>query len=345
MEEENIEENENIDGGQESEKTKMSINNNPDKTGFSKTKEKIKGNPWIIVSVVLGIVVLLLVINMFVPFMGITGNVISESDAGEKILDFADSQGVAAELVEVNKKSGLYEIILFMQGREVPVYVTMDGENLVSGLTPLSLISSQNSNQQQPADIPKTDKPKVELFVMSFCPYGNRAEDTMLPVYNLLKDKVDWNINYIVSVSGDNIRSLHGQPETDQDIREVCVKKQFGLDKFWKFVTYVNKNCGGDGSCWKDAAKEAGVDANKIQSCFDKEGIELMKTEAQISNETGASGSPTLIINGVNSRAVYQYENPEAYKQAICSAFNEMPEGCNIVLEGSSSGAGSGGSC
>ena len=149
----------------ESEKTEMSIDNNPDKSDFSKVKDKVKGNPWMIVSIVLGLVVLLLVINMFAPFMGITGNVISESDAGQKILDFADSQGIAAELVEVNKKSGLYEVVLFMQGRDVPVYVTLDGENLVSGLTPLGVITQPSQTQQTSEEYSEEDLEKISVFI------------------------------------------------------------------------------------------------------------------------------------------------------------------------------------
>lgn len=305
--------------------------------------KEVRKNPWMISTVVLGIIAIILLFFMFRG--GITGGVVGVNSAGEVFLEFANSQGVNAELVEVNDEESFYEIIYSISGREGAFYMTKDGKYFIqSSPIPITGQVTQPTQQQQ-EDIPKSDKPEVELFVMSFCPYGNRAEDTMLPVYNLLKDKVDWNVHYIVSVSGDTIRSLHGQPETDQNIREVCVLNEYGLDKFWKFITYVNQNCGGDGSCWEDAAKQAGISSSKIQSCFDEEGVELMKKEAQISGEAGASGSPTLIINGAESRAVYQYENPEAYKQEICSAFNEAPEECEEILEGSSSGSSSGGSC
>jgi len=331
---------------EDKQETEMSIDNEPDKSEVSKAAEKVKQNPWMLASIILGIAVIVL---LFMNLRGgITGNVIAGEDAGKIFVDFAESQGVNAELVEVNDEGSFYEVVYSADGRASSFYMTKDGKYFTQAFIPLTgqaTQPTQPTQPQQPTDIPKSDKPIVELFVMSFCPFGNRAENTMLPVYNLLKDKVDWNINYIVSVSGDAVRSLHGQPETDQNIREVCVKKEYGLDKFWEFVIYVNENCGRDGSCWEDAAKEAGADVNKIQSCFDEEGLELMKTEAQISDEAGASGSPTLIINGVNSREVYQYENPEAYKQAICSAFNEQPNECREVLEGSTSGSSSGGQC
>lgn len=47
---------------------------------------------------------------------------------------------------------------------------------------------------------PKKQKnPRVDFFVMSFCPFGNQAEDGLAPVAKLLGDKVDWRPHYIVS--------------------------------------------------------------------------------------------------------------------------------------------------
>jgi hypothetical protein len=192
----------------------------------------------------------------------------------------------------------------------------------------------------------KSDKPKVELYVMSFCPYGNLAEDTMYPVYQQLKDKVDREVHYIVSDLGNGeIRSLHGQPETDQNIREMCVMKYDGMDAFWKFITYVNQNCGRDGACWEDAAAEAGADVDKIKECYDNEGIELMQQEAAASSAAGASGSPTMKVNGVKTTAVYNYGKSDVYKSTICSAFNEAPEGCGDALADVEGTEVAGGSC
>ncbi|MGB9706974.1 MAG: DsbA family protein [Microgenomates group bacterium] len=45
----------------------------------------------------------------------------------------------------------------------------------------------------------KSARPEVKFFVMSFCPFGNQAEAGLEPVYQLLKDKVNWQPRYIVS--------------------------------------------------------------------------------------------------------------------------------------------------
>ena len=299
-------------------------------------------NIWKIVSAVL---IVLLIITFYVGYYlkgGADSNVkeLSEKEASEKVMSYIKNnlirEGMDAELVSISDVKGVYIIKIEIDGEEVESYMTKDaGLFFIQGMDMTK--ERERAPEREPTtpaspDIPKQDKPKVELFVMSFCPYGNRAEDTMYPVYELLKDKVDLKVHYIVNVQGNTISSLHGQPETDQNIREVCVKRDYGMDAFWKFMTYVNENCGRDGSCWEDAAKEAGADAAKVKECFDKDGFELMRAEAGATRQAGASGSPTMLINGVKSSSVYQYGNPELYKQTICSAFNEPPEECSETL-------------
>lgn len=43
----------------------------------------------------------------------------------------------------------------------------------------------------------KVDKPQLDFYVMSFCPYGNQMETTLRPVFDLLGDKVEIRPRYI----------------------------------------------------------------------------------------------------------------------------------------------------
>ena len=53
-------------------------------------------------------------------------------------------------------------------------------------------------------DVKKTQKPQLQFFVMSFCPYGNQIEDVIRPVFDLLGDKVDLKPQFIFDkVDGD----------------------------------------------------------------------------------------------------------------------------------------------
>jgi len=55
----------------------------------------------------------------------------------------------------------------------------------------------------------RKDKPQLDFFVMSFCPFGNQAEDGLGPVARLLGDKVDWRPHYIFSRV--NLENICGQ--------------------------------------------------------------------------------------------------------------------------------------
>lgn len=273
----------------------------------------------------------------------LTTNFLARYNASAKIANYT----ILGDIVEFSVS------IVANNGTELDkgtVYTTKDGLYMVDLMYNLSAPfptqpSTTVQNQTAAASVPKTDKPKVELYVMSFCPYGNKAENTMLPVYDLLKDKVDWTVHYIVSVSGNNTQSLHGAPEVSEDMREACVLADYGIDKWWNFTIYVNSNCGSNGNCWEAAATAAGIDSSNISECVSARGLSLMQLEAAATNAAGVSGSPTMILNGVESTAVYNYDNPDAYKQAICSAFNTAPGECSTALSGSDVSASTGGSC
>lgn len=261
---------------------------------------------------------------------------------------FLQGQG-KADIKGISEEYGMYKVDFNVGKQSVSAYLTKDGTKFFPQAMDVDklkkdIASSQTQDQQADKEIPKKDTPQVDLYVMSFCPYGNKAEDTLKPVYNLLKDKVTFNFHYIVSTNGNTVQSLHGEKEVSENEREACVLKQYGKGKWMDFVTYVNDNCGSDGSCWEAGAKSLGIDTTKISSCVTSEGFNLMKAEEKASSDAGASGSPTLLINGVTTKSVYQYGNSEAYKQAICGSFNTAPAECSKTLSSETSTT-QGGSC
>lgn len=269
--------------------------------------------------------------------------------AKAKVEALIKDSGGTATVKEAVEDGDLYKITVSANGQDQPVYITKDGTKFIQQAISFEDIEKQKAEakkQEEEASkpAPKSDKPEVNLYVMSFCPYGNKAEDTLKPVYNLLKDKVNFNFHYIVTVEGSDIQSLHGQKEVDQDEREACVLKNYGKDSWMNFVAYVNSKCGSDGSCWEAGAKSLAIDTAKISACVSSDGLALMKENADVSNAAGASGSPTLTINEKTAQAVYQYGNSEAYKKAICDAFNTAPAECAQALSSETSTA-EGGSC
>ncbi len=263
--------------------------------------------------------------------------------------------GMKAEIKKVVSENGIYKIAISLNDgqQEVESYATKDGKLFFPEAINIDEIKKkiqEMKNQQQAAaqkanmEIPKNDKPTVDLYTMSFCPFGNKAEDTLKPVYDLLKNKVNFNFHYIVNSEGDAIRSLHGDKEVAQNEREACVLKTYGKDKWFTFVSYINKNCSSDGSCWEAGIKNAGLSVAAVNSCVSSQGVTLMKENEKVSNAAGANGSPTFLINEVLSNVVYSYGDSEGYKKAICSAFNKAPAECAKVLS-SATTTTQGGSC
>jgi len=283
---------------------------------------------------------------------------LTPEEAKAQVEDFINNnlmqEGMKAEIAEVTKADGLFKVKVKIgegeQAQEIESYLTLDGKKFFPSApmnieeTKKQIAEAKQKEAEAEKEIPKSAKPTVDLYLMSFCPYGNKAEDTIKSVYELLKNKVDFNFHYIVNSQGDKISSLHGEPEVVQNEREACVAKYFGKDKWMSFVTYVNTNCGSDGKCWEAGAKSAGLNSAKITACVTSEGIALMKAEEKKAIEAGATGSPTMKINGVETKAVYQYGNSEEYKKAICGAFEKTPEECAKVL-GVNTETTAGGSC
>lgn len=254
---------------------------------------------------------------------------------------------------EFVKEGALYKLVASVGSQDITAYVSADGKKFFPSVIDIDPTVVADAKQAQAPEaqkeIPKNDRPDVDLYVMAFCPYGNKAEDTLKPAYDLLKNKVNFNFHYIVTSSGNDVQSLHGANEVTQDEREACVLKTDGKDKWMGFVTYINSKCGTDGSCWEAGAKSLGINTAKISACVSSQGLALMQQNEKDSKAANASGSPTMTINGVSASAVYQYGNSEAYKQAICSGFTTQPKECQTELANNSAAQGSaaatGGAC
>jgi glutaredoxin len=265
--------------------------------------------------------------------------------------NFLAAQGLTAKIVDINDLGNNFYALGFdvYQGTnklDSGVVYSSNGKLIIGNVIDLNApLPAPTQQQNPPAETApvKTAKPVVDLYVMSFCPYGNKAEDTMKPVYALLKDKIEFNVHYIVNVDGTTVQSLHGAKEATQNEREVCVLNNYDMNKWFEFATYVNTNCGSDGACWEAGADSLGIDKAKINDCVATQGVDLMSLEAAASNAAGANGSPTMVINGVKTNSVYQYGNSEAYKQAICNSFTSAPSECATVL--SNTATTQGGSC
>ena len=141
-------------------------------------------------------------------------------------------------------------------------------------------------------------KDVMDVFVMSQCPYGVRAEDLIIKAKKEGKFPTDKTvrIRYIVNYDENRgFNSLHGSGEWEENIRQLLIAKYYP-EKFWKYLEIRNKDY--QSSRWDKAMDEAGINSKKIMKKFDTEGVELLKQEAKYTQEYGISASPSIVWEG-----------------------------------------------
>jgi hypothetical protein len=262
-----------------------------------------------------------------------------------RVVDYINAMpGISSSvsLVSSHALDDIYNITLLSNGNQVPAYATMDGVYLL--LSPVhDLNKSPYEDSTPPAQsIPKSDRPIVQLYVMSLCPYGVQAENYLKPVVDQLGSVADFSVHYIASVVGTtpaSVQSMHGAVEAQEDLRQVCIINQYSKSAFWYYVSYLNANCFGiysDASaydaCWRSAAANAGISPAELEVCSGgATGVSLLKTDVDMTSSKGIAGSPTLVINGVDYTGA---RSTEDYRKAVCSAFNAMPPQCGQTSSG-----------
>lgn len=297
---------------------------------------KIRANPWIASTIVLAVVLILV---LFLRGSGgVSGNVISENVASEKLLGFVNGQLQGqgeAEVVSTEKEGSLYKVTVAYQGQDIPVYITTDGKYLISQPIPLdgSAAANPGATAQAPsADVPKSDKPVVELFVMSYCPYGTQMEKAILPVASALKDKIDFNIRYTHF-------TLHGEKEDTENFRQICIREEYP-DKFLSYIQCtLDSTDPYNPADVEDCMKELSIPKAKVDTCMETKSAGFYATDSGLSQGYGVQGSPTLVINGVQADSA---RSPAAVLATICSAFNVAPSECDTELSTDSASPGFG---
>jgi 2-hydroxychromene-2-carboxylate isomerase len=188
------------------------------------------------------------------------------------------------------------------------------------------------------------NKPQIDFFVMSYCQYGNQAEEGIAPVYNLLKDKAIFKPHYVIyenyqgggtdyCMDSGKLCSMHGIQEVHQNVREMCVLKYLGIGKWFDFALAMNKDCTSQNAdtCWEAIATKLSLDVAKIKVCEKDEAIALLTADKALGDKLKVSGSPTVFVDG---DAYGGGRTPEAYKQGLCAKFDTAPAECSTQLAG-----------
>jgi hypothetical protein len=317
--------------------------------------KKSKTNNWKISTFVLGLLLILSLAFGNLSLISISGNAVA-NDA----VDFINTellQGQAeATLEDTQSEKGIVATISIM-GQETPVFITNDGETMYLQAIPLKEALPTDNQQEAPAqEAPvatvsvKSDKPTVELFIMSHCPYGTQVEKGILPVTKTLGDKIDFDLKFVYY-------AMHGEKEAYEQLNQYCIQKE-QEDKLSEYLYCFLGSTSGSEAEGAACLDEVGVDKDMLATCFASANTEfdvdvnLADTASWLSgryplfdvdkvdNEKYAvGGSPTLVING---ESVNSGRDSASLLKAICSSFNVAPEECNTVFEEGSPSPGFG---
>lgn len=285
---------------------------------------------------------------------------ISIADAKAKTEKFVNETLLGGEqkatIKDVVKENNMYKIAIELPGRPEPIetYLTLDGTKFFPQAMDIAQTEKQAADQKanpQPtepaapaAEVPKTDKPVIELFVMSYCPYGTQIEKGIIPVIELLGNKVDFELKFVSY-------AMHDKKEIDENLRQSAIN-QIAPDKLIPYLKCFLQDSKAD-----DCVKSLGLDTARIQTTMAEtdQKFEITKKFEDKSSWVGqyppfdvnkadntkynVQGSPTLIINGVASQA---NRDPQSLLTAVCNAFNTAPEQCSKKLATDQPSAGFG---
>lgn len=260
--------------------------------------------------------------------------------------------GTKATVSNVTKAYGLYKVkVNIGADQTVDSYITRDGKLFfpqaleVNKAADATNSADTSANSDTAAkDVPKTDKPVVELFVMSYCPYGTQIEKGILPVVKALGNKINYTLKFVDY-------AMHGDKELKENLVQYCIQKE-QTSKFDAYLTCFLK-ASDSVSC----LTSAGIDTSKNDACVAttdakfkvtdnaKNNVDYKGTypgfgvDAADNTKYNVGGSPTLVINGVE---VSSARDSASLLKTICSAFNNSPKECESVLSSAAPAAGFG---
>lgn len=314
--------------------------------------EKVFKNKDFVSGVISGVVALVVILIIaFVAQAMFSGN-LPQDKAGLKATNYINNtllQGQGS--VKINEISSatseLYKIIFDLNGQPITSYMTKNGKLLFPESFDIST-STIGTSTPEASEKPqannagvKSDKPVVELFVMSYCPYGTQIEKGIIPAVKALGDKIDFKLKFVDY-------AMHGQSELTENTVQYCIDKGQN-SKLFPYLTCFLK-AGDSAGC----VKSTGVDQAALNSCVKSTDAEF-KITAQFTGKQNwkgsfppfdvhksdnakyeVQGSPTLVINGAQANAG---RDSASLLKAMCDGFNTAPEVCKTAKLSSASPA------
>jgi len=254
--------------------------------------------------------------------------------------------GTNAKIKSIVEDDGVYKIVVTVGSQDLPAYITKDGKEFFPQAFDMTSTSTATTASPTPnPTVSKTTVPSVELFVMSYCPYGVQMEKGILPVLATLGSKINFSLKFVDY-------SLHGDQEIKENLTQYCVQQQ-GTAKLTDYLNCFDQNS--NSATCLSAAK---IDTAKVNSCVSATDSQYKITQNSKDQTTfkdgqyptfaiyaadnakyNVTGSPTLVINGTT---VSPGRDSQSLLTTICSAFSNAPSECSKQLSSAAPAAGFG---
>ena len=258
--------------------------------------------------------------------------------------------GKNIEIKEIFDDGALFKIKIKPQQEGQPdaeIFASKDGKKIFPQVIDIEKITAQKKatekkneekKEQEKKEIKKSARPKVELFVMSHCPFGTQIEKGILPVLEKIGGKIDFQLKFCDY-------AMHGKKELDEQILQFCVQKN-SPEKFKKYLQCfleagdsqkcIAENKIDEKKCVAETDKKFKISENFAKKETWKKGadgsprfplFEISKNEVE---KYGVRGSPTLVVNEKNVSAA---RDPQSLLEIICAAFENLPAECAEKLD------------
>ncbi len=155
---------------------------------------------------------------------------------------------------------------------------------------------------------------RLDLFVMSQCPFGTEAMSAAREVNSHFKGGLDIELHWITTVIdasvfakkglpdqclvfGDSAYcSLHGPEETEENLRQICAQSMYPADAFFTYIGCMT-NAETD-LPWSECAAAADMEAGDLEACASgAQGHDLLAEDARLGDLLDVSASPTYLWN------------------------------------------------
>lgn len=288
---------------------------------------RMRENPWVPATFVLAIALILVLVFSGAPT--VSGGATAD-EAANNIVSFINSQGTGTvSLVEVSQTGSLYQVVVDFEGQEVPVYVTLDGEYLVSDRIPITgaavldtgSAGSGNTGQQEVVNVDIESAPSLgsvdaPVTIVEFsdyqCPFCQRHYQQ---TYSQIKE------NYIDSgmvryvMMDFPLNSIHPEAQGAAEAAH-CVRDQLGDEAYFEYhdVLFENQQTLSEANyiLW---AGELGVSGTEFTECLDSGKFADLVNENQVyGQQLGITGTPGFFINGKLVSGAQPYS---VFEQAI----------------------------